>query len=335
MKTVKINFSGFWPEFDKENNLLVNLLRDHFEVLISEDPDYLFVSMFDTYSYLASDAVRIFYTAEPYAPDFNLCDYAIGFDPIRFFDERGRDRYYRFPGSFFNLQEGFKDYICGISYENAKEALRRKKYFCNFIYGHHSDKGEREHIFEVFQKYKRVESPGRFMNNMPNGLIVPRTEAKFDFLRDCKFTISCESVVYPGFVSEKIMDPFLSNSIPVYYGSQYAEKEFNPDSYINLRSFGTIEEGLEYVKEIDQNDEKYIHMLMQPKFVSDRYLDDITDGLRDFLYGIFSLDKTAAYCRLAKAGDRAYEDMMKEYMRYSKSRAYRPIRKTVRIFDRV
>ena len=334
MKTVSINFSGFWPDFDKENNLLTNLIRESFEVKISDNPDYLFVSMFDTYSYLGSDAVRIFYTAEPYAPDFNLCDYAIGFDPMEFKDDQGGDRYYRFPGSFFYLRSDYKKLINGLSYDEAREALSHKKYFCNFIYGHRSAKGERERIFEALQEYKRVESPGRFMNNMPDGLTVPRTEAKFSFLRDCKFTISCESVIYPGFVSEKIMDPFYSDSIPIYYGSRYAEKEFNPESYINIRSCGSIEESLEQVKLIDQDDDRYIHMLMQPKLISEHYLDNLTAGLRNFLYGIVSQDKAKAFRRQTCGQQKKYEEEMREYMRYRTSKFYRVIRKMARWQDR-
>ena len=92
-KKVKINFIGFWSSFDKENNMLINILKDKYDVEISEDPDYLFVSQLDSmFSYMKYDCIRILYTGEEITPDFNCFDYAIGFDFMDF-----GDRYLRYP----------------------------------------------------------------------------------------------------------------------------------------------------------------------------------------------------------------------------------------------
>lgn len=85
MRAIKIKFLGFWPCFDPENNFITNTLRKFGNVVICEDPDYLFYTTWgaDIFKY---KCVRIFYNVENYAPDFNLCDYAIGFDEINFND---------------------------------------------------------------------------------------------------------------------------------------------------------------------------------------------------------------------------------------------------------
>ena len=48
MKTIKINFKYFCEGFDPENNFFTNLLRRKYKVIISENPDYLFYSVYNT-----------------------------------------------------------------------------------------------------------------------------------------------------------------------------------------------------------------------------------------------------------------------------------------------
>ncbi len=322
MKRIKIDFCGFWDGFDKQDNLFLNILKERYEVVISDNPDYLIASVFgQPFSYMNQDCVRILFTGEPLAPDFNVFDYAIGFDNIVFQDKDGESRYYRYPLCFYHYEQ-VKHYSKGMTYQQARVALKKKIYFCNYIYGHQSAHGEREAIFETLQKYKRVESAGSFMNNMPGGSVVPFTEEKSKFLRLCKFTIACESICYPGFVTEKIVDPICSDSVPIYYGNPMVESEFNPDAMINLLSFSSLEEGLERVIEIDQDDELYIKMLMAPKMVSEAYLDNLYDGLRSFLFRIFDQEKEAAYRRLRFYIQKYHEDCLREYTRLYGSPEY-------------
>ena len=91
MKKIKLNFADFHPAHDKNNNDFICILRERYDVEISEDPDFLIYSCFG-YDHLKYDCVHIFYTGECFVPDFNQCDYAIGFDRLDF-----GDRYIRIP----------------------------------------------------------------------------------------------------------------------------------------------------------------------------------------------------------------------------------------------
>ena len=75
-KKIKINFVDFYNGFDKDNNQFLDILKDRYEVIISDEPDYIIYSCFG-YDHLSYNCVRIFYTGECYTPDFNECDYAI------------------------------------------------------------------------------------------------------------------------------------------------------------------------------------------------------------------------------------------------------------------
>ena len=45
-KKIKINFSDFWGGFNRTDNYFYNLLKEKFDVEISNSPDYLFFSLF-------------------------------------------------------------------------------------------------------------------------------------------------------------------------------------------------------------------------------------------------------------------------------------------------
>ena len=58
-----------------------------------KDADYVIYSVLGNEHWFAPDhSIKIFYTIENLAPDFNACDYAIGFEWMQF-----EDRYMRFP----------------------------------------------------------------------------------------------------------------------------------------------------------------------------------------------------------------------------------------------
>lgn len=318
MDKIKLDFCGFWEGFDKDNNLFTDILRKKFQVEITDKPDFLIASpLGQPYTYLDYDCVRIFFTGEPVVPDFNLFDYAIGFDRISFPDRVTKGRYYRFPLCFFRKEDIDGADMDGLTYEQAKEVLSKKKYFCNFLYGHKSPLGEREMIFEEIQKYKRVDSAGTFLNNMPDGTVIPyKFNTKIGFLRDYKFTIACESISYPGFITEKIIDPLFANSVPVYYGDPFVSLEFNPEAMINLQAYPTLEEGIEKLKEVDQDDEAYLRMLTQPKFATEDYMDKLYEGLEEFLFSIFSQRPEDAYRRLRFFIPERHEEHLKEWRRY-------------------
>ena len=333
MKT--INFEGFWRSFDKEHNLFMDILRERYDLKISEKPDSLIATpMGDPFSYMKFESVRILYTGEPFAPDFNVFDYAIGFDHIRCLDADAENRYYRYPLCFY-FKDEVKQNSYALSYQQAKEILLKKQYFCNFIYGHPSAKGEREAILDALQKYKRVESAGSFMNNMPDRKVIPFTNEKVEFQRKCKFTIACESVRYPGFVTEKLVDPFSAHSVPIYYGNPTVETEFNPEAMINLNGFSTLEDGIERVMQVDQDDELYLKMLMAPKLISEDYLDRLYEGLKEFLFHIFDQEKEEAYRRLRFYVQKHHEDCLREYSQLYNSPEYHAFRYRRRLTRRI
>jgi hypothetical protein len=98
----------------------------------------------------------------------------------------------------------------------------------------------REAFFKQLSKYKKVDAPGRSMNNMPgidtqyNG---DMWEVKRQFLSPYKFTIAFENDIFPGYQTEKLYDAMLAGSIPIYCGDPFVGDIFNPKSFINADEY--------------------------------------------------------------------------------------------------
>lgn len=309
MQTVKINFCGFWSSFNKKENLFTMVLSRHFNVEISDNPDFVICSnRGNPFEYMKYDCVRIMFMGENMSPDFTVFDYCIGFDFLEF-----GDRYFRLPfGFYFN---DAKPWIPErLTEENAREILGSKKYFCNFIYGHRSSHGMREKLFERLSKYKDVVSPGSFLNNTGGKGRCSWAE-KNEYLKLSKFTITCDSISYPGFVTEKIVQPFQQHSIPVYFGSTRIDEDFNVNSFVWCKSDADIENAVERIINLDKNDEAYIEMLMQCPFDDENKLVKRYDELERYLVEIFSQSKEAAYRRVKYFCAENHERFLREYMK--------------------
>ena len=297
MKPIKkIKYLGFWPDLNKKSFCISNILYEKYDLVESDDPDYVICSAFGKpYCYCKYDGVRIFYSGENFAPDFNLVDYAIGSDNITF-----GDRYIRFSDAFSPELSHKKR---GITLED----LKQKKYFANFVVGHESEHNLRGDFFKLLSStYKRVESAGSFLNNMPDGKSVSRLE-KDGFVKQCKFTLCFESTQYPDFTTEKIVDAFKGNTIPVYLGNPNICDIFNPDAFIHVTGRDDFNRAIEQIKYLDQNDEAYLEMLSQPIYVRESLVDEEINKLRDFLFNIFDQPLESAGRRTKVYMPKAYE----------------------------
>lgn len=297
MKTIRIYFEGFWDDFDMYNDIVWNILKKHYNIVIDkESPDYIFCSIFGKpFEYCNYDGIRIFCSGENYTPDFNVVDYAIGYDNLIYGDRYFRQIYIpmKYDSSRYNslieqLTEKYKKIDEGI--------LKKKDGFCNLIYGHDRDDLGRARILEILSTYKRVDSAGAYLNNMPDSMAVTRAE-KLEFQSRYKFTVAFESVDMRGFFTEKIVDAFLADSIPIYLGDPDIKEIFNEKAFINVNDFESFDAVLEKIEEIDNNDDLFMEMLRQPIFVNEELAKGHDERFEKFLLHIFEQDKEKAYRR--------------------------------------
>ncbi len=202
MKTIRVKFVDFWPSFDETNNDFYNILAKQYELEICDNPDYLFYSVFGN-DHLKYDCIKIFYTGECVCPDFNICDYAIGFENLQY-----EDRYIRVP--IYLLFEYKDDYRLALEKHRIGEHEQiAKKKFCNFVYTNSSAQKSRTEFFKALGSYKTVDSGGRYLNNIGGPV-----KNKHEFQKSYKFSIAFENCCHRSYTTEKNCSGFCSQDDP-------------------------------------------------------------------------------------------------------------------------
>lgn len=301
MKKIKVKFlddSEFWFH----NTAFGKIINEHYELEITDDPDYIFCNSYGKpYEYCQYPQIRIMISGENFIPDFNLVDYSMSVYPIQFLD-----RHLQFSPIIIELEKMAKFKNMDRNYN--RDILDKKNHFANFIASHESEHNIRGDFFKELSKYKRVESVGTYLNNMPNGETVNLSmNSKIKFQEKCKFTLCFESSKHQGFVTEKISDAFLSNTIPVYYGSDTVTEIFNSNAFINCNEYPSFDDVIERIKELDNDDDKYLEMLRQPVFSDSEYLDKKYKEAEGFICNIFDQPLMDAYRRSKVGLPRTYD----------------------------
>jgi hypothetical protein len=250
-RLIKLHFqNGLNLQSFKQEVFDVNGVSDIFDFEESAQPDFIVFGPYGNDVPAKGNYTRIGYFSENMWPDMSVCEWAFG---IPHEHEIKHPHYKRIQWHGINPQSLVKpdDF-------NAEAILNSKKYFCNFLYSHHVP--YREEFFRQLSKYKKVDAPGRSMNNMQSidelytGDIWQR---KRQFLSEYKFTIAFENYAYPGYQTEKLYDAMQANSIPVYCGDQDVNKIFNTNSFINVT---------DYIQTNNSVAVKWLQKLSQPDF---------------------------------------------------------------------
>lgn len=301
MKKIKIKFEDWWPDFHLEDNFITKILSKHFEVAISDDPDFVFASVFG-FRTLQYDAVRICYTGENIIPDFSVYDYGIGFGRLAF-----GDRYLRFP--LYHLRYDSPDKLS--SRRNVAEDEWQSRRFCATVV---SNPGawERNDFFDLLCRRKSCDSGGRHANNLPGG--VPVAD-KIAFLNNYRFSMAFENASNPGYVTEKIADSFCAGTIPVYWGALDVGTDFNPAAFINCHHYRSFDDVIDRMLYLEEHPEEALAMMREPVFTKEQEKRFVRDWeeLEAFLLRICRQEGRAAYRRnsLGAGHARTHENHMK------------------------
>jgi hypothetical protein len=95
--------------------------------------------------------------------------------------------------------------------------------------------------FVIMRRYGHVKHIGPFeffMHRSP-----PRVPSKEPFYVRAKFNIACENQIIPNMYTEKLLDCFVTRTVPIYYGCTNLERYFDTRGVIQ---FWTIEQ-LEHI----------------------------------------------------------------------------------------
>ncbi|MDN3655862.1 glycosyltransferase family 10 [Ferruginibacter paludis] len=249
-KPIKIWFSDMWSGFDVQNNYFTIHLRRNFNIEFDPKPDFLIHSVYGK-NFLKYNCCRICISGENIRPDFKRSDFHIGFDYI------DSPTYLRWP--LFLMGRFMPEYL--LNKKDIDKIMAEKKRFCSFVVSN-GDAKKRIDFFLKLSDYKKVDSGGRFLNNIGGPV-----NDKLDFLKQSKFNIAFENVSFLGYTTEKIFDAFLANSIPIYWGNPRVSEDFNARAFINVHNFESTEALIRYIQYLDENTEAYKLMLEESPFL--------------------------------------------------------------------
>ena len=167
------------------------------------------------------NSIKIAIFTENQIPDFNIADYAVSNNHLNFLDRNFNNPYY-----FLKKLNLINNKNLNNIRNKILKSSKRKKFCAAVISNFHYTDKFRLNFIKKLNKYKKVDMGGRYRNNV--GKIIN----KIKFLSSYKFSIAMENTEGDGYVSEKIIDSFLSGSIPIYYGSYMIDEYINPKSII-------------------------------------------------------------------------------------------------------
>ncbi len=275
---IKIKFVDFADDFNDKYNFFLNLLKKYYDIEISNDPDILFYSNFG-YEHLKYRCKKIFYTGENIKPNYFFCDYSFSFQDT---DEK----------NFFLPHFVEYEYFFDFQNEDVKKYQNYpKEKFCNFIASNHKAK-ERIDFVKKLMKKREVDCLGSVLNNVvvdninkkdKVGRYIDWRKEKLEIIKEYKFTIAFENEKSYNYVTEKIYQPFVAGSIPIYWGAPNVEKFFNSKCFINVNNFNSYDEVIDEIIKIDQDKEYYKSFFEQEPILFDLSEKDIIDRIQKII----------------------------------------------------
>lgn len=250
---IRLAYVDFWKSFYNTNHFYLPVfLRQHFNIIEDEkNPDYVICSCFGN-SFLHYDCPRIFYTGEAVTPNFRAFDYALAYDYL----PEGK-RYMRLPVYYLKPQAM---QLAKTKHEWPDDFYYSKKKFCNFVVSNSGSLLPRDECFRQLDARKHVDSAGGWLNNMGN----QRCQDKLSFLRDYKFSLTMENRQKNGYITEKILEAFAGGTIPIYYGGNGVEKDFNKKAFIDITDFPSFDDCIDYILYLDSDMDAYMKIIREP-----------------------------------------------------------------------
>ena len=269
---IRLGFAGFWDSFDPRDNFLTRLLETRWRIDLVDEPDFLIHSCIGRgrHDHRRFDCVRIFYTGENVAPDWLSTDWAFTFEYT------DHPRHFRLPHWPFYIDP--PRLVKGLSASggpptDVEAILAERPRFCGFVVSNPLCK-TRNDFFRRLSKYKRVDSGGKLFNNVGG-----RVADKRAFLAECRFTIAFENESHPGYTSEKVAEPMLVNTIPVYWGDPLVGNDFDTRSFLSfhdtppgpgMSASAALDLLVDRVVAADRDPDLYAGMLARPWYRGDR-----------------------------------------------------------------
>lgn len=276
------------------DNIFLFLLRQKYDIeLVNSEPDILIYPLSHNGHKAYNNCVKIFQVEEPGFWDKN--EYQLYYPQHDRFYKSIEDAdlvlssYYidnnsnvRFPSYLlYYYQMVIDSRVPNFEYFfNNREIVDGKLFdrkFCVFIHQNTNKNLFRTKFFEKLNKYKTVDVwndpetyPGYGRGSSYAKTSYVNQNYKFCFAmensnsnNDISFYPNLKNSNYKGigYTTEKIIEPFCSKTIPLYWGNPIIHNDFNKNMFINWEDYKNDELMIEKILEIDSNKDEYMKYL--------------------------------------------------------------------------
>jgi len=262
---LKVGYQQFWPDFNQYDNVFTWLLRYKYNVIIDNNNPDLIISGGGP---KRKGVKTIYFSGEPFFlsdEQFdNVCDFGMSGYHI------DNSKYYRFPLYLYYIYNFIKNGIIkDVNFFFDERTPTPKTKFCNFI--SRSLNGKRGEFFKKLNEYKRIDTnvvPYTNINVPGYGGSINGSLQKLNFIKDYKFTLSFENSSTnkhgDGYTTEKLVEPMVVNSLPIYWGNTRIDEDFNTNSILSYFDYNNDEELIDKIIELDNNEDIYNEYFKEP-----------------------------------------------------------------------
>lgn len=287
---IKLCIKNFWPDFNYDENIFISLFSELYgnELIVTNNVfDCNLCIVAENYVPQEIDRNKTKILAcmpEPKEVQYSSADYHLSFDPDRFDLNNIRFPLWHYYINYYNLknQKNPIPVLAPDELENNVWYNKTKNNFCAAPFS--SLRNNRIEFYNLLNSYKSTMGFGLPFNNGDE----QRSELrKYEVISEFRFVMAFENTHKKGYVTEKLFHAKTSGAIPIYWGDEYCLCDFNPESFIYVNNFNSMQDCLEYIKYIDQNEELYQKMHKAPLFRYD--VNDCFDNIKKRLKQMISI----------------------------------------------
>jgi hypothetical protein len=265
---LSVSFHNFWGGFVPRRSFFANALGDSFDLSFDAvGRDLQISSVFGSEPLPRPPGgrpLRVWFSGEARDPIGQLYDLYFAFRTSQ--QMLGR-RWHRFPLWVAYIDWWQADTPRSASRLIAPRPVTARPRFCNFIYS--NPVAIRAEFFLKLDAVRRVDSFGAILNNTgerPAGL-----DGKMRVLTESQFTIAFENQIAPGYVTEKLLEPLIAGSIPIYWGDLQAKTDFNPEAFIFADDHDSIDDLVRHVLRVADSADAMAALSAAPPLPDNRF----------------------------------------------------------------
>lgn len=139
----------------------------------------------------------------------------------------------------------------------------------------------RNEFLDKLEKRFNVTYAGRYKNNIGGTLKGDYNSLYLkSYMSQFKFIVTMENSKMDTYITEKICHGFVSQTIPIYWGSSKISQYFNEDRYITYDETN-IDFVFDQIEKLLKNDSEWLSIINKPVFTNNKLCRTISDIAND------------------------------------------------------